>query len=81
MVLRETPGRKRGIFPPTIAVNPPPIAINIPMRIKNKVLARNGATELEFEREPFIYRWSVFVECLLPAGIVRDVRDDAARRS
>jgi hypothetical protein len=35
MGLRETPGRKRGIFRPTIAVNPAPIAINIPMRIKN----------------------------------------------
>jgi hypothetical protein len=46
------------------------------MRIKNKVPARNGATELEFEREPFIYRWPVFVECLLRAGIVRDVTDD-----
>jgi hypothetical protein len=51
------------------------------VRIKNKVSARNGATELEFEREPFIYRWSVFVEWLLPARIVRDVGDDAARRS
>jgi hypothetical protein len=40
-----------------MAVNPPAIAANIPMRIKNNVSARNGARELEFEREPFIYRW------------------------
>jgi hypothetical protein len=79
MVLRETPGRKRGIFPPTIAANPPPIATNIPMTFKNKVSARNGATG-QFERESFIHRWSVFVECLLPAGVVRDAGDDAAGR-
>src|SRR5262249_25813026 len=42
--------------PPTIAVNPPAIAANIPMRIKNRVSTRNGSTGLEFEPGAFIYR-------------------------
>jgi len=43
------------------------------MRIKNKVSARNGARELELEREPFIYRWPYLSNELLRVGTVRDV--------